>query len=258
MSESGGLIVFNNETRETEGLWMGLKQENGMICWQPVAQYWGVPYDVLGGVLTASGNLKQYYPGAEGRAITQAMYDWAHPQPVQAAAVQQQPPLVAAAAAKETAAASWPGSAVGAQSSQGASSSSRPGSAGQRALPGVLGRLQDTAAGAVQQQQQPAAAVQQRPASAGPTRLQQQQHQPAAAVQQQPGAAAGGAQKRCIKCGLHPPGWVVLQSCRHLGPCLHCLVPPANMTNRFLSKPADYPVCLACNLPVVQLLRIVM
>lgn len=261
MTERAGLIVFNNDTQETEGLWLALSQEGGNISWQPVARYWGVPWSVMGAALMCSGGIKQHYPGAEGRAITQALYDWAQQQ--RFLQQQQQQLLQQQQQQQAQAAGSRPGSA-GRATAHSSSSNSRPDSAGasatanggSRALPGVLGLLgRPGSAGSSsgQQQQQPpsqpaAAGAQGRPAA-----------EPAsAAAPAAGGGGGGGPNKRCVVCGLDPPCWLVMQSCRHLGPCLKCLPPPPGMKTKFLDSPAAYPECRVCSKPVKQVLRIVM
>jgi hypothetical protein len=51
ISSTAGLIVFNNEMAQVEGLWQALRQEGGNIVWFPVATYQAVPYQHM-----AAGN----------------------------------------------------------------------------------------------------------------------------------------------------------------------------------------------------------
>jgi hypothetical protein len=73
-----------------------------------------------------------------------------------------------------------------------------------------------------------------------------------------PAASSAPAARRCVMCGVETPAWLVLQPCKHMGPCLKCLPPPANMASKMWSRPAEYPQCLTCNKQVVQLLRMIM
>jgi len=75
-----------------------------------------------------------------------------------------------------------------------------------------------------------------------------------AAAAQPPAAASEGPTKPCSVCGVHPAAWLVVNPCRHMGPCKCCLPPSGDST--MLHRPREYPVCLRCDGPVVQLFRV--
>lgn len=224
-------------------------------------------------VLLSAGAIRQHYPGPEGRAITKALHAWAQAQQ----AGHGQPPAADQESFEPTPPQKHNEQPVEAASMQSAATSHTNGGpslppAQDRALPGVLGWLinrphsagpSTTADTSQQQQQEPPVVTgqqhvqqdhqQQQPPQNGPSpALQQQQQQQPSAV------AAGPAAKRCVVCGVHPVGWMVLVPCRHLGPCLHCLTPPPNAIGKLVDKPEGYPTCLVCNSQVSRVIRVLM
>lgn len=66
ISSTAGLIVFNNEMAQVEGLWQALRQEGGNIVWFPVATYQAVPYQHMaaGNALAALANINVAFVAA--------------------------------------------------------------------------------------------------------------------------------------------------------------------------------------------------
>jgi hypothetical protein len=66
ISSTAGLIVFNNEMAQVEGLWQALRQEGGNIVWVPAATYQAVPYQHMaaGNALATIANINNSFCGS--------------------------------------------------------------------------------------------------------------------------------------------------------------------------------------------------
>ncbi len=288
------LVLLNVDSKPepaVEGLWRATSlftdplTGQQVIEFQVVGAYAAVPPAVWSDLLTVSP-WKPRYDGDEALAVVQAL--WEHGRPAREAAA-----AAAAAAPAGPLVAPAPASRLSASSSQPlVTVASRPVAIPALAAASVpapaaavAAAQQPPAAGEAgqqqqqQQQQQPLRAATPppaselppptiRPAAAKPTAAAAKAKaapaaaEPAAAATGSDSggaaAAAGGGKggiERCTLCRENPPGWLVLNPCKHTGPCWSCLPPPGDA--KLLIAPKEYPVCLKCSKPVKQLFRIV-
>ncbi|WIA12834.1 hypothetical protein OEZ85_006462 [Tetradesmus obliquus] len=99
VSESVGLVQYNNDTATVEGLWVAVSNTTEGVTWKEVAEYKHVPAEVYSRVLQLQP-FKARYVGEEALRITRALWEWANPAAAAAAAVQPPvaPPAATAAA----------------------------------------------------------------------------------------------------------------------------------------------------------------